>query len=163
MIINRTLLLLSLFAIQGCGTQLLIDSQENQLKNVGGVDFFTEDGEKGIFFVRHDNGNVQVCMAPQPDAVVTGNAGISASAPSINGDIGVKDLSQIGTFAEGGRNASVLIVRELFYRTCEFSLNYGLSKDEAKALYLENLQSLRGIISSQSLSSGTAAQLSKDN
>lgn len=42
-----------------------------------------------------------------------------------------------------GRTPGVLIARELFFRTCEFSRNYNLNKDEALALYRDTLTTVK--------------------
>jgi hypothetical protein len=41
-----------------------------------------------------------------------------------------------------GRTPGVLMARELFFRTCEFSKNYQLSKDEALDLYKKTLDTV---------------------
>lgn len=41
-----------------------------------------------------------------------------------------------------GRTPGVLMAREMFFRTCEFSNNYQLSKDEALKLYVQTLNSV---------------------
>lgn len=41
-----------------------------------------------------------------------------------------------------GRTPGVLMAREMFFRACEFSNNYQLSKDEALKLYLQTLSSV---------------------
>lgn len=51
---------------------------------------------------------------------------------------GVAESSQEIEFA--GRTPAVLLSREIFFRTCEFSRNYGLDKDEATTLFKESLQ-----------------------
>ena len=43
-----------------------------------------------------------------------------------------------------GRTPGVLMTRELFFRLCEFSRNYDLTKEEAKALYVQTLQTVSG-------------------
>ena len=39
----------------------------------------------------------------------------------------------------GGRTPAVLMTREWFFRSCEFSRNYNLTKQEAYQLYLKTL------------------------
>jgi len=41
-----------------------------------------------------------------------------------------------------GRTPAVLMTRELFYRACEFSLNFGLTKQEALDLYNKTLDAV---------------------
>ncbi len=39
-----------------------------------------------------------------------------------------------------GRTPAILMAREMFYRTCEFSTNFGLNKQEALSLYQQTLK-----------------------
>ena len=41
-----------------------------------------------------------------------------------------------------GRTPAVLIAREMFYRACEFSTNFGLSQDQATQVYLKTLDAV---------------------
>jgi len=41
-----------------------------------------------------------------------------------------------------GRTPGVLIAREMFFRTCEFSNNYQLTKEEAMKLYLQTMNAV---------------------
>lgn len=79
------------------------------------------------------------CTTPAPDATFSQTA-----SGSFDGRLGGNDDQ--GNFAEGstaagmpGRSPAVLMTRELFFRTCEFSRNYGLTKAEAYDLYLKTM------------------------
>ena len=41
-----------------------------------------------------------------------------------------------------GRTPTVLMAREMFFRACEFSVNYDLNKQEALTLYNQTLQTI---------------------
>ena len=61
-------------------------------------------------------------------------AGAHLSVPAGAGSVSIGDQESIGSMTMGGRSPAVLITSELLYRACEFSNNFNLDKDEAKAL-----------------------------
>ncbi len=79
------------------------------------------------------------CTAPAPDATFAQGAdgSVSASLTGKSEKAGFGDSSQENGL--GGRTPAVLMSRELFFRSCEFSRNFNLSKDEAYQLYLKTL------------------------
>ncbi|MEQ9528962.1 MAG: hypothetical protein RIF42_11220 [Parvibaculaceae bacterium] len=94
--------------------------------------------------VRNRNSNTIVCAEPPPDAAFDQGeaADINISLISVGGSSdkdagGESESSQEIEMA--GRTPAVLISRELFYRTCEFSQNYGLNKGEALTLFNRTL------------------------
>jgi len=58
-----------------------------------------------------------------------------------------------------GRTPTVLITRELFFRLCEFSRNYGLDKKEAKELYQTTLETVKSVWSTEA--GNTSVKLGK--
>lgn len=68
---------------------------------------------------------------------------------------GAKDNSESTLDESGenemvGRSPALLAMRETFFRVCEFSRNYALTKDEAITLFREAMHSSHGIMSSES-------------
>jgi len=55
------------------------------------------------------------------------------------GDDKVGNTESSGETEMTGRTPGVLMTRELFFRTCEFSKNYKLLQDQALKLYLQTL------------------------
>jgi hypothetical protein len=84
------------------------------------------------------------CTAPPPDASF--NQGSQASITGLINVGGANDSGGIGEGEEsretglGGRSPAVLFSRDIFFRACEFSRNYELSKPEAIDLYKSTLQ-----------------------
>jgi hypothetical protein len=48
-----------------------------------------------------------------------------------------------------GRTPAILMAREIFYRTCEFSTNFGLNKQEALSLYQQTLTTVGNVWASE--------------
>jgi hypothetical protein len=44
-----------------------------------------------------------------------------------------------------GRTPALLMAREMFYRTCEFSTNFGLNKKEALSLFQQTLKTVGSV------------------
>jgi len=61
------------------------------------------------------------------------------------GQDGKFSLIRIAEAEMAGRTPTVLMARELFFRTCEFSVNYQLSKEEAFNLFKETLTTVNSL------------------
>ena len=71
------------------------------------------------------------CTMPQPDATFS-----QSLQEGIGINIGTEEVAEGSSEAEmTGRTPTVLMARELFFRTCEFTTNWQLSKEEAYALW----------------------------
>ena len=85
------------------------------------------------------NTDFMTCTTPSSDATFSQGADGSAS----KGLTGSSEKAGFGESSQenslGGRTPAVLMTRELFFRSCEFSRNYNLSKAEAYQLYLKTL------------------------
>ncbi|MEO1502553.1 MAG: hypothetical protein AAFS08_18475 [Pseudomonadota bacterium] len=86
------------------------------------------------------NTDFVTCTAPAPDATY-------AQAEAARGTASGARNSESGGFSEAssanglqGRSPAVLMTRELFFRTCEFSRNYNLTQQQAYELYLKTMQ-----------------------
>lgn len=87
-------------------------------------------------YIRNPGSSFRVCKAGGPDATLDlGNeVSLGISVVDIGSDR-VGDSSGQNDVEMSGRTPALLMTRELFYRTCEFSTNYNLTKDEAQALF----------------------------
>jgi hypothetical protein len=80
------------------------------------------------------------CLGRGADATFRQSDSADISVSLINtGDDKVGNTESSGETEMMGRTPGVLMTRELFYRTCEFSKNYKLSQDQALKLYLQTL------------------------
>ena len=94
--------------------------------------------------VRYKESDIRTCAEPAPDAAFnqadTGN--LSFSLISVGGGGQTDGAGDSETSAEtemAGRTPAVLLSRELFFRTCEFSQNHELNKAEALTLFNRTL------------------------
>ncbi len=150
-----------LLTLNGCANHAFTQSFSNQVRVLDGIDIYSEDGERGLMFIMAASTTEKYCLAPSPDAVVSGAEGVGLTVAGKDTSTSLSNEGQIGTLGLGGRAPSILIAREILYRTCEFSLNYRLDKDEALAFYRENLEALQGLVSTQT-ETGDASDSSSD-
>ena len=95
----------------------------------------------GQSFIRMTDKNgtaIHTCTMPQPDATfsVTTEEGLGLSIGSEEATVGSSEAEMVG------RTPTVLMSRELFFRTCEFAVNYNLSKKEATDLFNKTLDTV---------------------
>ncbi len=87
------------------------------------------------------------CAEPAPDASFSQgeSSGFALSFLNFGGTPSSGEQAEDSDEVElTGRTPGVLMTRELFFRLCEFSRNYDLTKEEAKALYVQTLQTVSG-------------------
>ena len=94
--------------------------------------------------IRNRNAPAVVCAEPPPDAAFDQGSAADLNISLISlGGRGQNDSGGESESAQevemAGRTPAVLLSRELFYRACEFSQNYGLDKAEAIKLYNRTL------------------------
>ena len=95
----------------------------------------------GQSFIRMTDKNgtaIHTCTMPQPDATfsVTTEEGMGLSIGSEEATMGSSEAEMVG------RTPTVLMSRELFFRTCEFAVNYNLNKKEATDLFNKTLDTV---------------------
>lgn len=95
-------------------------------------------------YVRDGKSHYITCTQPPPDtAFDTGeSANMAISLISLQGGDSGGESADAEEAEMAGRTPAVLMTRELFFRACEFSQNYGLGKDEALALYQKTLDTV---------------------
>ncbi len=144
---QRTLLLALVVSLTGCAGPILDKEGSMQVKALMDMQVVSEDGEKGMVFMTGKSSSTRYCLAPTPDAVLTAGEGLNLTVPRKDGSI--SNSASMGSLDLGGRSPSVLITREIMYRTCEFSTNHQLPADEAMAFYERNLKALMTILGTQ--------------
>jgi hypothetical protein len=94
-------------------------------------------------FIRDKNANYLICTQSMPDAAYDqgDDANISYALIDTSSDqiSGQDDSNEVEM---AGRTPTVLMAREMFFRACEFSVNYDLNKQEALTLYNQTLQTI---------------------
>lgn len=94
----------------------------------------------------------RVCAARESDFAKTSSFGVGLSDRL--GD-GIEEKDTHGVMSLGGRDASLLILRELTYRACEMSLNLNLNQEDTKQVYLHFLSLAKEMMKNNSIQ-GTA-------
>jgi hypothetical protein len=101
-------------------------------------------------FVRSQSANYQLCSQPMPDVAYDkgDDADINYSFINTSSDqVSAQDNSDEVEMA--GRTPAILMAREMFYRTCEFSTNFDLNKQEAISLYQQTLKTIGTVWASE--------------
>lgn len=98
-------------------------------------------------YVRGESSSKIVCSAPPPDASFSesdsSNLDISLVKNEENTTADSDKLDDASNEVElTGRTPSVLLAREVFFRTCEISQNFKLSKEQALDLFKLSLQAV---------------------
>lgn len=116
------------------------------------IEMFTRNPELDVVVFKSPDDVEKFCMSAETDAVPTASIGFALSYSGST----ASEESGIGAGALGGRSAAVLISRDILYRTCEITLNYNLSKDEALALFNTALEKVQAVAAADP-SAGSAA------
>lgn len=115
------------------------------IQSDGNGEIYTSDTSAvSTTHIRKKDGRRIICMAPPPDASFsqTDSSSLDISlfkseANSAEDATSIADSTNESELA--GRTPTVLLAREIFYRTCEISDNFDLEKKEAIALFKESL------------------------
>lgn len=141
----------ALFALlNGCASMESPKPMQTDLTN---HHILTTTSGQGQIYVMSRNNDHYLCSLPQPDSAFDqkdgGNVDLSLISTSSDRSATTNEDSEEVELA--GRTPAVLMTRELFFRACEFSSNYQLTKDEAKSLYLKTLD---GVLSNWAIEAG---------
>ena len=115
-----------------------------QVTPITGETVITATSSLSQSYILDKMGTKVVCAQPAPDAAYDQSEGGDFSIALINtgsDDGGVSEASEDIELA--GRTPSVLITRELFFRVCEFSNNFDLTKEEALNLFKQTLTTVQ--------------------
>jgi len=136
--------------MSGCATVEYPEPNQSTLTN--NHILTTTSGQGQIYVMTRDN-NHYLCSLPQPDSAFdqTDGGNLDFSLISTGGDKSATSNEDSEEVELAGRTPTVLMTRELFFRACEFSSNYQLTKDEAKALYMKTLD---GVLSNWGIEAG---------
>lgn len=131
-------ILVTLATMTGCAS---FEAPEPTQTNMENSHILTTTSGQGQIYVMARNTDHYLCSLPQPDSAFDqkdeGDFDISLVSNKTDRNASADEASEEVELA--GRTPGVLITRELFFRACEFSSNYQLDKQEAKALYLKTL------------------------
>lgn len=88
--------------------------------------------------------NIRTCLGRGPDTTFNNSESgdMSLSLISTGTNEGANESANSGDSEMNGRTPGVLIAREILFRTCEFTNNYQLSKEDALKLYMHSLDTV---------------------
>ena len=124
----------------------------------GDVEMFTRNPELDVVVFKSPGDVERFCMSAETDAVPTDSVGFALSYRGAQ----ASETSGAGAGILGGRSASVLISRDILYRTCEITLNYDLQKDEALALFRLALEKVQAVAATDSQSGSQPLSVEDD-
>jgi len=102
-------------------------------------------GQSFIKMTKKSGSDFYTCTMPQPDATFS-----QSLEDTLGANLFSEEATEGSSEAEmAGRTPTVLMARELFFRTCEFSVNYQLSKEEAFNLFKETLTTVNSLATIQ--------------
>lgn len=152
MCIQNITLVASLIFLTACS----IPPNKPIISNANGVKIYSSTADRQSTFIKDHGSLERICAARVADVADTKSEAAGLSLGVIGKSEAVSDGASQGAISLGGRSPSVLITRELMYRTCETIMNLNLSKTEALQLYLQTLKATVSISQSQT-NSGTTS------
>ncbi len=146
------------FLVAGCAS--IADEPKPVVTTVVDERILSSTASVANTLILDKNTNFVTCTAPQPDAAFA--QGSQASVTGLVAVSGGNDSGGIGEGEEsketslGGRTPAILFSRDLFFRTCEFSRNYELTKDEALTLYNSTMQAAAAAFDAETTATNTS-------
>ena len=129
--------------ISGCASKTQLAPSHLEINRNSVVDVTgSTAGLSQTYFLKKDSG-YWVCNQPMPDAAFdqTKDKNFNFSVIGRNSEGGNDASGSVNAEMEG-RTPGVLMAREMFYRACEFTSNFDLSKDQAMEVYLKTLDAV---------------------
>lgn len=118
----------------------------------GGIDTIGAPADRVQIVLKDATSGERFCKGPGPDTATTASSGISLGVSSLGlpAKEAISDSANRGALDLGGRSPAVLLVREIFYRFCELTLNTNASQETAVSIYKITLDAVERIAASQS-------------
>jgi hypothetical protein len=129
--------------LSGCASKTQLAPSHLEINRNSVVDVTgSTAGLSQTYFLKKDSG-YWVCNQPMPDAAFdqTKDKNFNFSVIGRNSEGGNDASGSVNAEMEG-RTPGVLMAREMFYRACEFTSNFDLSKDQAMEVYLKTLDAV---------------------
>ena len=129
--------------LSGCASKTQLAPSHLEINRNSVVDVTgSTAGLSQRYFLKKDSG-YWVCNQPMPDAAFdqTKDKNFNFSVIGRNSEGGNDASGSVNAEMEG-RTPGVLMAREMFYRACEFTSNFDLSKDQAMEVYLKTLDAV---------------------
>jgi hypothetical protein len=88
------------------------------------------------------NKESQFCAEPSPDTAMSSSVGESEDASLLGKKEGLSYQSGTNATSLGGRNSTVLLAREIFYRICEMGVNKVSTFKQQSDVFLKSLDTI---------------------
>ena len=158
---SRMLAVIMTLGLASCAT-LNDHTQDQKVTRVGNETVITWPADQKHVYLKEKDSARQLCTSTGPDFAIASSAGGSVGVGGSTGDslganAGQADLSL------GGRSPSVLIVRDLLYRSCELTMNISASAEKAEEIFFKTLEVVKVVVNTQTepgVSSATVSQSS---
>lgn len=139
--------LAAIFVRSGCAISEANKELSTEVQTFASSRIYSENGEKNLIIIKPEGSTDYICVAPNPDSVMTASASSQLSLTTkFSGEDADLDKLNLGSVSLGGRSPGVLITRELMYRACEFISNMNLNRQEALNIYQRNLEVLETLL-----------------
>lgn len=146
-------LLLSGLAVAAAGCATLpgtSDGRSESLIDRNGIDVVAADAGRQLVYFKDHGTRERVCHAPSPDFSRTAGTGMAIAVPTFDGgELGVGSNVMKGAVDLGGRDAIVLVARELLYRACELAANTQADAATEREIYARFLSAVVEIAKSR--------------
>jgi hypothetical protein len=132
---------LLLLLLSGCSS---VSNKARVVQTDQGIGIIHSPSDEQFSYVKKHKSLTRSCTQTNIDTSITSAGGFTVSAAGES----IGDETSTGELTMGGRDPTVLITRELMYRSCELSLNLNLKPEDATKIYTGTLDVLIGIVKS---------------
>lgn len=112
-----------------------------------GIDIVGRPSHQIAVVIKDPKSVERYCSGPGPDFSLTASEGVELSLGARTPAVG--ESASRGALDLGGRNPAVLLAREMFYRTCELTMNINASTETALALHKMTMEAVERIAATQ--------------
>ena len=141
---TRITIAISILTLSGCSSY----EPKPHITLMESNSFISNTSSLSNTYVHDSTSKLIVCAQPFPDTAFNQSeeSNITISLVSQGGTESDSDGNEEGSGETelAGRTPTVLITRELFFRLCELSRNYGMTKDDVISLYNKTLDIVEG-------------------
>jgi hypothetical protein len=146
-------ILTTLLAVTGCS---VTPHKPSISASLDGIKVYSTSSDMQSSFLKSRKSGEHFCDSRMSDVADTESASVGLGASIIGKSESINEGASRGALALGGRSPSVLITREVMYRTCEMIMNLELNKKEALDLYIQTLNLVKSVTQSDT-AAGTSS------
>jgi len=136
---SSTLLIIFLFS--ACSSH----SPQIKLVERGGIGAIVLDNDSKVTYLKEHGHIERFCASREADASTTYSSGFNMGTSTVGNSESFGESNSDGQLSLGGRSPTVLIARELMYRTCELTMNLNTDEQTSIELYKETMDVILAI------------------